>query len=545
VSNKQPQLLNNWLKIGFVAFGVSCGCTLLFTQNLAQSALIGLATMPGVAASAVVRSQQHQRQIDRQLERGKVRLRELQQRGENLNEQLQIRGQDYQTIELRVAQLHSLTASLNDRIDRDRQQHAQLEQKLATITLYCEEQQTFATKLDRKIQEKQALSLEADTNFNRLKLDLSQLQADLVRLESSNHRANIVLGNIQAEIDRSSVIKRELERQIRDLQSQQQVAVSSVDDSIDRQRLVLDRLNLEIIDRQKLHNHKLAEVDRLERVITARSPELISQEQKLTEIQTRSIELDLELQNKRLQVERLESEILSKHSAIESSSQELELAQLELRNSLAAETASAQLERIDRQAELDRLESTIQAKHQEVDRIEATRFQLSETELGLSAKQLKLAELDAEIIAKHNAISQHNRDLKKIQLELRDRQAEIENLESTIQTKLQSIDEIELDLARALQTFEPKPPIVSRSIVLDIAPGEWCDKFIDNPHLGILQHIEKHGTITESEASSKLGNPRSVRQFANKLEEYAPDLPFSIRVESSPKGNRYLKEDRN
>jgi hypothetical protein len=48
-----------------------------------------------------------------------------------------------------------------------------------------------------------------------------------------------------------------------------------------------------------------------------------------------------------------------------------------------------------------------------------------------------------------------------------------------------------------------------------------------------------------AEASSKLGNARSVRQFANKLEEYARDIPFSIRVESSPKGNRYLKEDRN
>jgi chromosome segregation ATPase len=212
VSNKQPQLLNNWLKIGSVAFGVSCGCTLPFTQNLAQSALIGLATMPGVAASVVVRSRQRQRQIDRQLERGKVRLRELEQRGESLTEQLQLRGQDYRTIELRVAQLHSLAASLNDRIDRDRQQQAQLEQKLATITLYCEEQQAFATKLDRKIQDKQALSLEVDTNFNSLKLELSQLQSEQVRLENSNHRANIVLGNIQAEIDRSSVIKRELER---------------------------------------------------------------------------------------------------------------------------------------------------------------------------------------------------------------------------------------------------------------------------------------------------------------------------------------------
>jgi chromosome segregation ATPase len=189
VSNKQPQLLNNWLKIGSVAFGVSCGCTLPFTQNLASSALIGLATMPGVAASVVVRSRQRQRQIDRQLERGKVRLRELEQRGESLTEQLQLRGQDYRTIELRVQQLHDLAASLNDRTERDCQQQAQLEQKLATITLYCEEQQAFATKLDRKIQDKQALSLEVETNFNSLKLELSQLQSEQVRLESSNHRA--------------------------------------------------------------------------------------------------------------------------------------------------------------------------------------------------------------------------------------------------------------------------------------------------------------------------------------------------------------------
>ncbi len=545
MSNKQPQLLNNWLKIGSVAFGVSCGCALPFTQNLAQSALIGLATMPGVAASVVVRSRQQQRQIDRQLERARVRLRELQQRGESLTEQLQIKAQDRQTTELRVAQLHSLAASLNDRTDRDRQQQAQLEQKLATITLYCEEQQAFATKLDRKIQDKQARSLEVDTNSNSLKLELSQLQSEQVRLESSNHRANIVLGNIQAEIDRSSGIKRELEQQIRELESQQQSAVDSVDDSIDRQRLVLQELELAIIDRQKVHTEKVAEVEQLEQVITARSPALINQEQRLVDIHTRSIELDLELQHKRSQLEQIESQILSNNRQIESSNQELAIAQLALGNALAAETAAAQLARIDRQAELDRLESTIQAKLQEIDRIENTRLQLSETELGLSDRQIELAELDAEISARNNAIEQHNQDLEKIQLELRDRQAEIDNLELTIQTKLQSIDEIELDLARALQTFEPKPPIVSRSIVLNVVEGEWSDKFIDNPHLSVLQHIEKHGTITESEASSKLGNARSVRQFANKLEEYAPDLPFSIRVESSPKGNRYLKEDRN
>jgi chromosome segregation ATPase len=537
VSNKQSQILNNWLKIGSVAFGVSCGCTLPFTQNLARSALIGLATMPGVAASVVVRSRQRQQQIDRSLERGKVRLRELQQREESLAEQLQLRGQDYRTIELRVEQLHSLAASLNDRIDRDRQLQAQLEQKLATITLYCEEQQAVATKLDRKIQDKQARNLEVDTNFDRLNLELSQLQSEQVRLESSNNRANLVLGNIQAEIDRSSVVKRELERQIRELQSQQQVAAGSINDSIDRQKLVLQELELAIVDRQQTYQDITVKVENLEQVIREKSPELTSQTQKLSALQSQSIELDLALQHKRSQLEQIESEILSKNSSIELHIQELELAQLELRNALATETETAQLERLNRQAELDRLESTIQAKRQEIERIEDTRLQVSD-------KQTKLTELDTEIIARNNAIEQCNRELAIVRLELRDRQAEIDNLESTIQAKLESIDEIDLDLEKAFQTFEPKPPIVSRDLVVTPVAGAWQDKFVDNPHLGVLQHIEKHGTITESEASLKLGNARSVRQFANKLEEYAQDLPFSIRVESSPKGNRYLKEDR-
>jgi hypothetical protein len=135
------------------------------------------------------------------------------------------------------------------------------------------------------------------------------------------------------------------------------------------------------------------------------------------------------------------------------------------------------------------------------------------------------------------------RELKIAQLELSSRQAELDNLEFKLQKKLESIEE--LDLVDSFPAFEPQPPIIDRDIDEIICLDEWYDKFIDNPHLTVLKHIEKHGTITESEASKKLGNARSVRQFANKLEEYAQDLPFSIRVESSPKGNRYLREDRN
>lgn len=71
-------------------------------------------------------------------------------------------------------------------------------------TLYCEEQQTFATKLDRTIQDKQARKLEVDTNFSRLKLELAQLQAEQLQTQISNGRANIVHREIQAAIDSTS-----------------------------------------------------------------------------------------------------------------------------------------------------------------------------------------------------------------------------------------------------------------------------------------------------------------------------------------------------
>lgn len=452
---KQTPILNHWLTIGSIAFGVSFGCALPFTQNLAQSALIGLATMPGVAATLLVRSRQRQQQVHRQLERGKVRLHQLQQQGKILNEQLQMRGKDCQATEIRVAQLHSLAASLTDRTHRDRLAIEQLDRQLATLTLDCEEKQAFAMKLDRKIQDKQARSLEVTTNFNSLKLELSQLQAEQFQVQGSRDRAKIVLRDTQVEIDRCSVIKRELERQIRELQHQQQTAAGSLGESIDRQQLLRNELD---------------------------------------------VQLDLALQDKQVQLDRIASEILSKNHELELCNRELETAQLELHNSLTIET-----------------------------------------ELALQ-KQAQLAELESEIIDRNNTIELSNRELKRANLELSSRQAELDNLALKIHVKLQAIDEI--DLEKDLRTFEPKPPIVSRSIELHAA-GEWYDKFSDNPHLSVLQHIEKHGTITEAEASSKLGNARSVRQFANKLAEYTQYLPFSIRVESSPKGNRYLKEDRN
>jgi chromosome segregation ATPase len=462
VSTKPDPLLKQWLTTGSIAFIASCGCSLPFTQNLAQSALIGLATLPGVAASMTLRSRQRHQQVHRQLKQGKLRLHQLHHRGAILHEQLQLQGKDRQAIESRVAQLHSLAASLTDRIEVDRDRHQQLEQQLSSLTIYCDERQNLATNLDRKIQDKLAYRLEVDTDLNNLRANLSHLQSQQIQLTTANdsfaerlhQQAKIELVELQSEITRCAATKQELELNIQQLQSQQTIADGDFDESVEQKHLLLHQLDSAISDRVKVKQDLTAEIDRLEQTISEKAPELTIQDRQLGE----------------------------------------------------------------------------------------TRSQLHETELELQVKQAQLQDLAADILNQNNEIESRDRALKMAQLELSSKQAELDNLEFKIHAKRQSIDDPDPWLTKDFQTIEPQPPTIDRDLNSIVLAGKWQDKFIDNPHLTILQHIEKHGTITEAEASSKLGNARSVRQFANKLEEYTPDLPFSIRVESSPKGNRYLKE---
>jgi chromosome segregation ATPase len=475
VSSKQTPSLKQWLKIGSIAFGVSCVLTLPFTLNLGQSALIGLATMPGVITGIVLRSRYH-RQGQRQRERGKLRLQELQHRDATLNQQLQFRHKERQEIELRVSQLHDLAANLTDRIDRDRDRHQQLEQQLAILTLDYQTQESLAANLDRKIQDKQACFLEIDTNVTSLKLKLAQIQSDQIQAKDADfdnaselEQQKIALADIHHQIDLCLATKQELELQIQQLQTQKVLETEDFDESIVQKHSLLHQLDLAISDRYKSQAEIVIEIDSLNSIIAEKIPELAIKARKLLDVQSQLSATELKLQAK--------------------------------------------------QAELDKLAIAASSQGTEVQNY------TSENEQDpLSDRLLQ-------------------RELKIAQLELSSRQAELDNLEFKLHNKLQLINEI--DLENSVQSFESQPQTISRNIESIVVTEKWDDKFIDNPHLTVLKHIEKHGTITEAEASSKLGNARSVRQFANKLEEYTQDLPFSIRVESSPKGNRYLREDRN
>ena len=209
MSTKQDSTLKNWLTTGSIAFGASCVCSLPFTQDFARSVFCGVATLPGVVASRLVKYRQRQQQLQRQLERGNLRLSELQQRDTLLTEKCQLRSKDLQAIESKIIQLQSLSANLNHQIDTERLYQQQLEQQLATLTDYCQEQQTLATKIDRRIQDKQARSLEVNTNFNHLQAAVSQLQVtklqtigEIDALERQLHQRATSPSNIYSEIDR-------------------------------------------------------------------------------------------------------------------------------------------------------------------------------------------------------------------------------------------------------------------------------------------------------------------------------------------------------
>jgi chromosome segregation ATPase len=370
-------MLKHWLTIGSVAFLVSFVCAFPFNRDFTQSALIGVAVLPGVAASLLVRSRQLQRQLNRQVTGEKSRLTKWRQQGESLKQQLQDSERDRQSIELRLQKLDTLSLNLNTRIDRDIQHHAEIEKRLATTTQQYQEQQDLLTKLDIKILDKQACLLEID--------------AQIVDLQPQ-------LNSIAAELNRKQVKLEYLESQL------------------------------------AIKNSDLAERDSL-----------------------------------------------------------IQLARSEF---------------ADRQTELVNLESK------------------------LNEKQAILEYLESQLIDKNKTILESNRDPSSTDVKL----------ESPIEIDRQEDRKVELDIENILLQVEPKPPLLSRNIDSMLPNEEWHHNFTDNPHLSVLQHIEKHGAIAESEISHKLNNPRSVRQFANNIEEYTQHLPFTIRVESSPQGNRYLKE---
>jgi hypothetical protein len=71
----------------------------------------------------------------------------------------------------------------------------------------------------------------------------------------------------------------------------------------------------------------------------------------------------------------------------------------------------------------------------------------------------------------------------------------------------------------------------------------WADSIDDESIRGVFVHIEKHGSVTETEIITMLGNARAARRFALNFDNYLAKLPFKVRSESNASGKRYVREE--
>ena len=71
--------------------------------------------------------------------------------------------------------------------------------------------------------------------------------------------------------------------------------------------------------------------------------------------------------------------------------------------------------------------------------------------------------------------------------------------------------------------------------------SDWQDNFSDANIKQVFLHLDRHNSITESELNQMLGSPRKARRFAGNLEQYLKRVPFSVKVETTSNGKRYVK----
>ena len=94
---------------------------------------------------------------------------------------------------------------------------------------------------------------------------------------------------------------------------------------------------------------------------------------------------------------------------------------------------------------------------------------------------------------------------------------------------------------------ETQPEIIpegkpSEPIVDEIEPDSWLNELENDQVRQFFNHLEKHGTVTEAEATTLLGGARQARRFASNFEELAAKAPFETRIDVVGGVKRYVRE---
>lgn len=73
-------------------------------------------------------------------------------------------------------------------------------------------------------------------------------------------------------------------------------------------------------------------------------------------------------------------------------------------------------------------------------------------------------------------------------------------------------------------------------------PASWQEQIDDAGARRVFAHLEAHGSLTEAEAAGMLGGARALRRFDLALDAWAEKLPFSVKLEGTTGGKRYVRE---
>lgn len=73
------------------------------------------------------------------------------------------------------------------------------------------------------------------------------------------------------------------------------------------------------------------------------------------------------------------------------------------------------------------------------------------------------------------------------------------------------------------------------------ASGGWRGELPDGARQ-VFEHLERFGTITETEAAGMLGGPRGARRFAREFDDHVRKVPFRVRIDVVANVKCYVRE---
>jgi predicted nucleic acid-binding Zn-ribbon protein len=371
--------------------------------------------------------------------------------------------------------------------------------------------------------ERQVATTRSSLDDVRQQLQLSE--SSYREIGSQEQELQAVCTQLRQEVARYSATKWELESTIANLKNQWDSSLAEIAE----RELYLEDIKQHISRLKGEQNRNSIVVVELNKSLSEKQALLQELELNLSEIRAkREIAID-SAQQSELTLANIHEEI-TKHY-VNKENLEAEIAALENRGkNLQAEIVAQKVEHIKSQQQLAVLKQQQEQISIAVDGLDRS----------VKDRQSLSNELDLEICNRRQIKEDINSQIKELE-------------ESILLVSGHEVDEV-LDIgvtklyqqwqAFNLQLSELKEQISQLTQQQELIQAKrWEDNpiFENNPHLQVLAHIDRHEAITELEVNHILGNSRKSRQFATKLRDYLPHLPFSVRVETSNSGNRYVK----